>query len=174
MTKIPHYGFRAATMADLALLRYWLHMPHVGRWWGHDDPFDKDDLADPRVSRWIVLLGDQPFAYLQDYAVHGWDQHHFAHLPPASRGIDQFIGEAGMIGKGHGKGLIRQRMQELFQTGVPVLAADPSPENHRAITVYQRLGFVIAGQPFATEWGMVLPMEARRPEIGQNHSATVR
>jgi len=161
MENVPRYHFRAATLSDLDLLRAWQRTPHVNAWWENEDPFDTEELADPRVRRWIVSLGDRPFAYMQDYAVHGWGAHHFDYLPKNSRGIDQYIGDPDMIGKGHGKGFIRQRMLALFKQGVPVLATDPSPQNQGAIAVYERLGFVIAGPAADTEWGTILPMEAR-------------
>lgn len=160
MTDMARYRFRAATMADLGLLAGWLKAPHVSRWWNSDAPFDEEKLADSRVSRWVVWLGERPFAYMQDYAVHGWPQHHFDYLPDGSRGIDQYIGEADMIGKGHGTGFIGQRMRDLFGQGIPALATDPNPENKRAIAVYERLGFRIVGQAQETQWGTILPMEA--------------
>lgn len=160
MTEIARYGFRPATMDDLGLLAGWQRAPHVSLWWGDDIPFDEEKLADPRVSRWIVSFGERPFAYMQDYAVHGWPRHHFDYLPVKSRGIDQYIGEADMIGKDHGKGFIGQRMRELFRRGAPALATDPNPENRRAISVYEKLGFRIAGPAMETQWGTVLPMEA--------------
>src|SRR5688572_13702292 len=107
MTEIARYRFRAG----------WQKAPHVSLWWNSDAPFDEEKLADPRVSRWIVSFGERPFAYMHDYAVHGWPQHHFDYLPDKSQGIDQYIGELDMIGKGHGTGFIRQRMQELFGQG---------------------------------------------------------
>ena len=160
MTDTARYRFRAATMADLGLVARWLKAPHVSLWWSSDTPFDEEKLADPRVSRWIVSLGERPFAYMQDYAVHGWPEHHFDYLPDGARGIDQYIGEADMIGKGHGTGFIGQRMRDLFGEGVPVLAVDPSPENTRAIAVYEKLGFRIVGPARDTPWGTILPMEA--------------
>ncbi|MDZ4313084.1 MAG: GNAT family N-acetyltransferase [Cypionkella sp.] len=151
------YHFRAATFADLDLLKRWQESAHVGRWWGSEDPFAEEELVDPRVYRWIVSLEQRSFAYMQDYAVHGWGQHHFDYLPEGSRGIDQYIGETQMIGKGHGTGFIRQRMTELFSRRVPVVATDPHPENHRAIAVYQKVGFKIAGTVQQTKWGLVFP-----------------
>lgn len=99
---------------------------------------------------------------MQDYAVHGWDDHHFAYLPTGSRGIDQFIGPEQMVGRGHGSAFIAQRMRALFAAGAPVIATDPHPENKRAIAVYQKLGFRPVGLARETAWGHVLPMEARR------------
>lgn len=156
------YAFRPVTMDDLGLLSAWHAHPHVRQWWGSDAPYDHEDISDPRVSRWIVATEGRPFAFMQDYTVHGWEDHHFANLPKGSRGIDQFIGEPGMIGRGHGSAFIGARMQVLFDAGAPVIATDPHPDNARAIAVYRKLGFAPAGAPRQTQWGLVLPMLARR------------
>jgi aminoglycoside 6'-N-acetyltransferase len=160
MMEIAPYRFRAATMADFDLLAGWQRAPHVSPWWNSDPPLTEEKLSDPRVLRWIVAFGERPFAYMQDYAVHGWPEHPFDYLPQGSRGIDQYIGEPDMIGKGHGTGFIRQRMQDLFGQGAPALATDPHPDNRRAIAVYEKLGFRIVGPAMETPWGTVLPMEA--------------
>lgn len=154
------YTFRAVTMRDLPLLRHWQSLPHVAQWWGSDEPFGEQDLRDDRVSRWIVSEGQMPFAYMQDYSVHGWEAHHFQHLPEGSRGIDQYIGEPSMLSRGHGKAFMHQRMQSLFADGAPAIGTDPHPANLRAIAIYQKLGFRIEGDPLDTEWGRILPMVA--------------
>ena len=66
------YHFRRATMNDLDLLMTWQFHNHVSTWWDSDEPFDLEELSDPKVSRWIVSFEDRPFAYMQDYSVHGW------------------------------------------------------------------------------------------------------
>lgn len=155
------YTFRRATAGDLGLLAGWHAQPHVRKWWEAGDPYDDAELADPRVARWIVHHAGRPFAFMQDYAVHGWDDHHFAGLPAASRGIDQFIGDPAMVGQGHGTAFIGIRMQTLFAQGAPVIATDPHPDNARAIAVYARLGFKPSGPPCDTPWGRILPMLAQ-------------
>jgi aminoglycoside 6'-N-acetyltransferase len=65
-------------------------MEHVVEWWG--DPGverEIEKLADSRIAMWVVEHNGRPFAFAQDYDVHGWDSHPFSHLPPGSRGIDQ-------------------------------------------------------------------------------------
>lgn len=156
------YRFRKVTMDDLPLLTTWRANPHVREWWDPDGSYDADDLADPRVARWIVSIAGRPFAFMQDYAVHGWEEHHFAGLPEGSRGIDQYIGEPEMIGVGHGSAFIGARMRVLFDAGVPVIGTDPHPANERAIAVYKKLGFERAGPPRETQWGLILPMHAKR------------
>jgi aminoglycoside 6'-N-acetyltransferase len=162
MTTATTYEFRQPAMDDLGLLMEWQARPHVRAWWDSDERYDEEDLSDPRVSRWIVSSNGRPFAYMQDYTVHGWQDHHFYDLPEGSRGIDQYIGDPEMIGIGHGSAFIKMRMQVLFNEGAPVIATDPHPDNQRAIAVYRKLGFAPAGPPQVTRWGLILPMLARR------------
>lgn len=110
------------------------------------------------MARWIVTAAGRPFAYMQDYTVHGWDDHPFFELPEGARGIDQFIGEPDMIDRGHGSAFIVQRVQALFVEGVPVIATDPHPDNARAISAYRKAGFRESGPPRETRWGRILPM----------------
>ncbi len=161
MMKTDQYSFRRATLDDLDLLLEWQSTPHVREWWDSHE-YDEEELADPRVERWIVSSLGRPFAFMQDYTVHGWDDHHFANLPKGSRGIDQYIGDIDMVGIGHGSAFIDARMQVLFEAGAPVIATDPHPDNARAIAVYKKLGFEAFGPPRETQWGLTLPMMARR------------
>ncbi|SMX39523.1 GNAT family N-acetyltransferase [Maliponia aquimaris] len=162
MSATHPYSFRKATPDDLALLAAWQAHPHVREWWGSAEPYDAADLADPRVTRCIVSIHGRPFAFMQDYTVHGWTDHHFVDLPKGARGIDQYIGEPELLGLGHGSAFIGARMQVLFDQGAPVIATDPHPDNARAIAVYRKLGFASAGPPQETRWGLILPMLARR------------
>lgn len=154
------FEFRQLTIDDLDLLREWQARPHVRAWWDSDEPYNREEISDPRVSRWIVCLDQRPFAFMQDYAVHGWPDHHFAELPNGSRGIDQYIGDPELIGAGHGSAFICARMRTLFDQGAPVIATDPHPDNTRAIYVYKKLGFEPSGPPQETRWGLILPMLA--------------
>ena len=157
---MPLYSFRPVAIDDFAMLEAWKREPHVAEWWDGDPPHTIDGLRDPRVAMWIVDVDSVPFAFMQDYDVHGWDGHHFAYLPPGSRGLDQFIGDPAMIGRGHGSAIVEQRMAELFAGGAPALAVDPHPDNARAIAACRRVGFAIVGEPRESEWGLFLPMEA--------------
>jgi aminoglycoside 6'-N-acetyltransferase len=170
MTVAARFALRPATLAHLELLRCWQGEHHVRASWDDEDPYDDTDVADPRLNRWIVSFDARPFAYMQDYAVHGWGNHPFDHLPAGSRGVDQFIGPPDMIGKGHGRAFIRQRVQAMFAQGVPVVATDPHPDNQRAIAAYERVGFRVAGPARDTHWGRILPMEARAFILGEQQT----
>lgn len=164
MTSPNSYRFSKLTSKDLPALTAWQSNSHVRKWWDASEPYDEKDLADTRVSRWIVSYKERPFAFMQDYSVHGWEDHHFANLPEGTRGIDQFIGEPDMQGQGHGTAFISQRMHDLFSAGVPLIATDPHPKNARAIAVYTKLGFRASGAAMETQWGFILPMVAKRTD----------
>ncbi|MXX88941.1 MAG: acetyltransferase [Boseongicola sp. SB0677_bin_26] len=162
MMATNRYTFRKAAAADLGLLRKWQSRPHVREWWDSDEPGNEEELADPRIVRWIVSTVGRPFAYMQDYTVHGWEDHHFFGLPEGSRGIDQFIGDPDMIGKGHGSAFITERLTTLYEESAPVVAVDPHPDNARATAAYRRAGFAEFGPPRETRWGPILPMKVGR------------
>jgi aminoglycoside 6'-N-acetyltransferase len=157
------YSFHPVTHADLPLLRRWRAQPHVILWWSAPDVEDAEEtLADARVAMWIVAHDGRPFAYAQDYSPHDWPDHPFAHLPPSARGIDQYIGEPDMIGRGHGSAFVRAHADRLFAAGAPVIGTDPHPDNARAIRSYQKAGFTIASEPRDTLWGRAVLMERWR------------
>src|SRR3954454_5209770 len=138
------YNFRQVTGGDRALLETWRRMPHVTEWWGRPDVEPAaQKLADVRIGMWIVEHEGSPFAYAQDYSPHDWDPHPFAHLPPGSRGIDQYVGEPDMIGRGHGSAFVRLHCEHLFAGGAPAVGTDPHPDNKRAIRAYQKAGFAV-------------------------------
>ena len=139
------YEFRPMTAEHLPLVRGWLAKPHVREWWG--DPREqfelvRDDLDDPAMEQFIVATADRPFAYLQCYEPAMWPEGGLGEHPDGTRGIDQFIGEAHMVGRGHGSAFIRLFAGALLQTGAPRIVTDPDPENGRAVRAYEKAGFL--------------------------------
>jgi aminoglycoside 6'-N-acetyltransferase len=154
------YRFRPVVEADLSLITRWRETSHVREWWGPVEGEDeREKLADSRIAMWIVELDGRPFAFAQDYDVHGWDPHPFSYLPAGSRGIDQFIGEADMLDKGHGSAFVRQHVERLFAEGAPAVGTDPHPLNVRAQRAYVKAGFSVVSEPMETPWGRAVLME---------------
>jgi aminoglycoside 6'-N-acetyltransferase len=137
------YRFRPLSADDLAMVRRWLDTPHVAAWW-HDpaEQFElvSGDLAHPDVAQFIVETGGRPFAYLQCYQLSDWNCG-FGAQPDGTRGLDQFIGEADMLGHGHGSAFIRAFAQRILADGAPRVVIDPDPANVRAIRCYEKAGF---------------------------------
>jgi aminoglycoside 6'-N-acetyltransferase len=137
------YEFVPMTSVDLLLIRRWLETPHVSEWW-HDpaEQFElvSGDLDHPDMAQFIVASDRRPFAYLQCYNLSDWNTG-FGPQPDGTRGLDQFIGEADMLGRGHGSAFIRAFAEQLLAKGTPRLVIDPDPANARAIRAYARAGF---------------------------------
>jgi aminoglycoside 6'-N-acetyltransferase len=93
------------------------------------------------MDQFIVFADDRPFAYLQCYDPTNWPENGFGTLPSGTRGIDQFIGEANMVGKGHGSTMIRSFVDALLKSGTPRVVTDPDPANARAVKAYEKAGF---------------------------------
>jgi len=137
------YVFRPMSPGDLAMVRRWLETPEVVRWWGEADEqyrLVSADLDHPDMDQFIVGLGGYPFGYIQCYGLSTWNGGLGTH-PPKTRGIDQFIGEPEMIGRGHGSSFIRQFVDTLLKSGTPRVVTDPDPDNGRAVRAYAKAGF---------------------------------
>jgi aminoglycoside 6'-N-acetyltransferase len=138
------YRFQPMTADDLPLVRRWLKTAHVAEWWG--DPAEQltlvsGDLDEPAMEQFIVVKDDRAFAYLQCYSQAAWPENGLGLHPTGTRGIDQFIGEADMIGGGHGSAFIRAFTDRLLATGTPRVITDPDPANERAVRAYEKAGF---------------------------------
>jgi aminoglycoside 6'-N-acetyltransferase len=137
------YAFVPLAAADLDLVRRWLGTPHVSEWW-HDpaEQFElvSGDLDHPDLAQYIVVLDRRPFAYLQCYNLGDWNTG-FGPQPAGTRGLDQFIGEADMLERGHGSAFIRGFTEQLLANGIPRVVIDPDPANARAIRAYEKAGF---------------------------------
>jgi aminoglycoside 6'-N-acetyltransferase len=144
---MARYAFRDMTADDLPMVRRWLVAPHVREWWG--DPAEQytlvsGDLDEPAMDQYIVSSDGRAFAYLQCYDLSAWDSG-FGEQPKGTRGIDQFIGEADMVERGHGSAMIRAFVDERLRDGAPRIVTDPDPRNLRALRAYQKAGFMRVG-----------------------------
>jgi aminoglycoside 6'-N-acetyltransferase len=137
------YVFRSMTAADLPMIKHWLALPHVREWWG--DPAEQyalvsGDLDEPAMDQFIVSVDGNDIGYIQCYDLTAWNSG-FGQQPAGTRGIDLFIGEPGMIERGHGSGLMRAFVDDRLAQGLPRMVTDPDPENPRAIRAYEKAGF---------------------------------
>ncbi len=138
------YSFRTFTAADLPLAARWLAAPHVVEWWG--EPAGQlalltEDLETPAMAQFVVLNAGRPFAYIQSYDLASWPDPAYGDYPAGTRAIDQFIGEADMVGRGHGGAFVRDFSDQLIAEGAPRVITDPDPANARAIRAYEKAGF---------------------------------
>jgi aminoglycoside 6'-N-acetyltransferase len=137
------YAFRPMSAGDLPTIRRWLETPHVREWW--QDPAEqfelvRGDLGHPSMAQFIVAADGKEFAYLQCYELSAWNTG-FGPQPEGTRGLDQFIGEADMVGCGHGSAFVRAFTERLLACRTPRVVTDPDPINVRAIRAYEKAGF---------------------------------
>jgi aminoglycoside 6'-N-acetyltransferase len=159
------YHFRPLEIADLPLLQRWFKEPHVREWW--DDPDNglaeiAQAMCDPGTEPFIVLWDGRPIAYQQSYDPHAEPDHPYQDQPRGTRGIDQFIGEPDLIGRGHGPRFIREFVRGLFERGATRVVTDPDPANASAIRAYMKAGFRTL-EPRDTIFGRVVLMACDPP-----------
>ena len=159
------YGFRPVGKADLPMLRAWLETAHVRRWWA--DPEQQESLVaahldDPAVDPYVVSVDGRPFAYIQTYDPHAdGATGPYSDQPAATRGIDQFIGDADMVGRGHGPRFIEAMCARLFAAGAPRVITDPEPANASAVRAYQKAGFTTVDNRMTKDGPVVLMVRDR-------------
>ena len=141
-------------MEDLDLVRTWLLRPHVRRWYD-DVPAEKypdDTISDYREAMrgedptdlYLIKLDGRPIGQLQSYRVD--DHPEYAAQVALGRpaiGIDLFIGEPGLVGRGHGPALIRAFLRDLAfpRYSVDLCVIGPTASNTAAIRAYEKAGF---------------------------------
>lgn len=153
----------------IPLLRNWLKEPHVSEFWQETDYEEEfrqkflSKLPDRGVCPYIIQVNSKPVGYIQHYEAQkvggGW----WPDAEDGTFGIDQFIGEPSLIGRGLGTQIIEKFVNELFQLpSVTKIITDPEPKNMRAIRAYEKAGFKPAGE-IKTPGGDALLMVKTRP-----------
>ena len=139
----------------------WRNSPHVREWWDPDDPpltraAAAAELApgsgDDSTTSCIIELAGRPVGFVQFYP---WDvertylEGRGLSLPKASWGLDIFIGERDLVGKGIGSRTVRLLCDHLFaEYGAPAVALITEKGNIRAQAAYARAGMRVSGAPF--------------------------
>ena len=164
------YSFRPLEKKDMPLLARWLAAPHVAQWWGDKETELKgieeaiDSIA---VEPFIIELDGKPIGYIQSYDPYLEDgENPFEDQPTGTLGIDQFIGEPDLIGKGHGTRLIGEFVEMLFEEGAPRVIMDPDTANAVAIRVYEKIGFrPVRRIKTATGEALLMALDAEDEEL---------
>ncbi len=153
---------------DLPLILARLRRTHVARWWS--DRSDPDEqittlrrhLTEQGFDAFVMLLDGDPVGYLQCYDASPGTEGHVLSQPAGTRGIDLLIGEAGLIGQGHGPAFVRCFAERLFAApDVVRLIADPAPANLRSIRCFEKAGFE-RDREIQAPWGPVIVMVKER------------
>ncbi|MEP6694799.1 MAG: GNAT family N-acetyltransferase, partial [Chloroflexota bacterium] len=148
------FTFAPLREQDLDRVRAWLLLPHVRRWYDDvaEDVFPDDTIAERRVAirgddptdLFVIHLGGRPIGEIQSYRIE--DHPEYAAMVALGRpafGIDLYIGEPDLIGKGHGPALIRAFLRDVGfpRYGVDLCVIGPTRGNTAAIRAYEKAGF---------------------------------
>ena len=148
------FTFEPLSEDDLDLVRTWLLHPHVQRWYDDvaGDDYPDDTIADYRLAirgddptdHFVAQLDERPIGLIQSYLVDSDDEYAaMVSLERPAFGIDLFIGEPDLIGRGHGPALIRAFLRDIgfARYGVELCVIGPSRSNVSAIRAYEKAGF---------------------------------
>lgn len=142
----PTITFQLLSESALPMLRNWLKAPHVRMWWGdpeHEIELMRQTMAHPLEQGFVASIRLQEFGYIQqwrpsDYLI---EEPWAADLPQNTIGIDTFIGDVTMLGKGLGPAMIHAFCAKLFDEGAEYLVIDPDAKNTNAVKAYGKAGF---------------------------------
>ncbi|MGW4397582.1 GNAT family N-acetyltransferase [Amycolatopsis nivea] len=123
---------RPLTEADRPRVREVLSAPEVSQWWGDPDEETDSLLAKDEAHAYAIEHGGETVGIIQS-----WEE-----TTPRYRhaGIDLAV-HPDHYGLGLGSEAIRILAQRLFDQGHHRITIDPAAANHRAIHVYEKLGF---------------------------------
>jgi RimJ/RimL family protein N-acetyltransferase len=160
----PRFSFRLLERRDLPLLQRWLATEHVSRWWGR--PLSSEEIEEQHGSRiggddptvdWIVDLDGRPIGFVQAYRIADYPDHSDRiGRPDAAAGVDLYLGEPELIGRGIGPAMLRAFCSEVVFIRWPPgevdrIIADPDPTNERSVRAFQKAGFHLGAVVDATD-----------------------
>lgn len=135
---------------DAPLLLRWLTDRRVLEYWeGPSAVFTPQRIqedffeGEEDVSRWVIQYEGKDIGYVQAYPLDAEACEEYAYTCPGGLafGIDQFIAEPGLWGKGIGRRFIRLLLGFLEKQGAQAVVLDPHADNPRAIRCYEACGF---------------------------------
>lgn len=138
---------------DLGLMAKWLNTKEVLEFFGDPDaPPSARQVQEkygPRidgmsaVEPYIAETESKPFAFMQCYRLTDEDYKSYGYsVEETVYGIDQFIGEPELLGKGYGTRMVTEFLSFIFnERGADAVTVDPELTNPRAIRCYEKCGF---------------------------------
>jgi RimJ/RimL family protein N-acetyltransferase len=147
---------------DYGRLVDWRNSPHVREWWNPDEPpvtmarvIEELGLrggGDDQTTPCIIELAAEPVGFIQFYP---WaaEQAYLAEiglsLPERAWGLDIFIGDSRLAGRGIGSRAVRLLSDQLFaEESATVVALITEATNARSHAAYRHAGMRLAGEPF--------------------------
>lgn len=136
---------RPLARGDFELVRGWLKLPAVQRWWGNASSAEAEVrlvIETPSALPRLVLAGDEPIGYAHAIDALHWGSGLPDGMPPGTYDLDVFIAREDWRGRGAGREAVEQLAEEVFATTLaPAVSVITSLRNEGAIRAYEKAGF---------------------------------
>lgn len=143
--------FRRLTADDLPLLHEWLQREHVRRWWTDRETYEDVvehylpaiDGREP-TELYLIVLDGRAVGFIQAYlAADNPEWEALVQAEPEVAGVDLFIAEEELTGRGLGTEVLRRFVREIVFAAPATTAclADPDAENTASLRAFEKAGF---------------------------------
>ncbi len=160
---VSNITFLPLEKKDFPMLFGWLNRDHVARVWGGpitQEEVDKkygERLESSYVRAFIVYVKEKPIGFIQSYEAENF--------PRGVVGIDQFIADKNLIGRGIGSTFIKKFTDELLKDSeINSIITDPPSFNGMAIRAYKKAGFSKLGTIITPDGPAVLMLKKKEGE----------
>ena len=140
--------FRPLLEKDYTLFASWLAQEHVAQWWHEPATIEFIEKeygpSDPKTDVYVVEGDGKPMGIIQSYWTQDYPEHFEKVQLKASVGVDLFIGEPDLIGKGYGTQLLANFVDSIIKQKYPAadcVVADPEVTNLASVRAFEKAGF---------------------------------
>lgn len=146
------FSFTPLSLSDVPLMHQWFNLPHVQksyslRKWTETEVLDKLKPyinGDKPVLGFIILMNEKPIGYVQQYKIsdYPWPNQNLPEeILNNAAGMDLFIGDERLIGKGIGGQIVQAFIENKIWPEFQYCVVDPDIKNIAAIRCYEKLNF---------------------------------
>jgi RimJ/RimL family protein N-acetyltransferase len=166
-------AFRPMRIGDLRVLHAWLQRPHVRRWWSEHETYeDVVEHYSPAIEGrdptdlYLVLLDGREIGFIETYLVADYPEYaSLIGLGEGTAGVDLFIADSALTGRGIGSELLRRFASEVVFANEATrrCVAGPEAANVASVRAFEKAGFRIVKE-FVEDGKPSLLLQLDRPQ----------